>query len=55
MNIRILEAHEHMAGYAMFMKDLVMSEMDMGFEDVSGLHHYSAFTYRSLDQMNGYI
>lgn len=51
-NILFLEALEQMLGYANFIKDLITKKKVVTYEDISGLHHYSVITSRSLAQKN---
>lgn len=50
LNIPLLKALEQIPGYAKLMKYLVTKKQTTSFEKLSGLHHCSAVTSRSLAQ-----
>ena len=50
INVSLVEALEHMPGYAKFMKDLVTKIRSVTFEDDHRLQHCSAIATRSLVQ-----
>ncbi|XP_049364329.1 uncharacterized protein LOC125829104 [Solanum verrucosum] len=50
INVPLIEALEHMHGYAKFMKDLVTKKRDVSFENEEKLQHCSDIVTRSLVQ-----
>ena len=54
INVPLVEALEHMPGYAKFMKDLVTKKRSVTFEDDDRMQHCSAIAIRSLVQKKRY-
>lgn len=44
LNILILKAIDQIPGYAKFMNDLITMKRSISYEDIGGLHYYSAIT-----------
>lgn len=50
VNMTLVDALDHMSGYAKFIKDLVTKRITVSYEPVDNLHYFSAIATRSLVQ-----